>query len=355
MISYKKAISAGILSLFLIGGANAMDYRQNPYGLTYENAITANIAGKVQIHPVHYKQIETGIDIAANVYTPADFNPTKKYPAIVIAHPNGGVKEQVAGLYAQRLAEQGYITIAADAAFQGQSGGSPRNVDKPFYRTNDIHAMIDFISTYQGVDSSRIAALGICGGGGYTLKAAQTDKRIAAAATISMFNTGLIRREGLAGSLRSSLPERLQKAAAAREKLIRTGEVDYEANANPSQVTDAILAQLPAGLYRDGAVYYGKTHYHPNASPRYTTESLIDLIAFDATDQIELINQPLLMIAGDKADTAYMTQDAFKQATGSQNKQLHLIKGASHIETYWKPEYVQDALNKLTEFFNKNL
>ena len=98
------------------------DYRNNPFTLTYDHAITENEAGKVQIHPVKYVQKHTGIEVAANVYTPANFDPSKKYSAIVVAHPNGGVKEQVAGLYAQKLAEQGYVTIAFDAAYQGASG-----------------------------------------------------------------------------------------------------------------------------------------------------------------------------------------------------------------------------------------
>ena len=109
----------------------AADYRSNPFTLTYDHAITQNEAGKVQIHPVKYVQKQTGIEVAANVYTPANFDPSKKYPTIVVAHPNGGVKEQVAGLYAQKLAEQGYLTIAFDAAYQGARGGAPRYTDKP--------------------------------------------------------------------------------------------------------------------------------------------------------------------------------------------------------------------------------
>src|SRR6266487_3638645 len=134
---------------------------KNPFGLVYGGAITENVAGKVNINPVTYKIKD--ITIAANVYTPANYEPSKKYPAIVIAHPNGGVKEQTAGLYAQRLAEAGYITITADAAYQGASGGEPRHTDKPAYRIEDIHAMADFISLYKGVDTGSIGLLGICG------------------------------------------------------------------------------------------------------------------------------------------------------------------------------------------------
>ena len=112
------------------------DYKQNPFTLTYDGAITENVQGKVNIQPVKYQL--NGLTIAANVYTPANFDSSKKYPAIVVAHPNGGVKEQVAGLYAQKLAEQGYVAIAFDAAYQGGSGGEPRYVDKPANRIEDI-------------------------------------------------------------------------------------------------------------------------------------------------------------------------------------------------------------------------
>src|SRR5258708_1132469 len=130
------------------------DYTQNPFTLVYDRAIAESEPGEVNIHPVTYKL--NGLDIVANVYTPANYDPRQIYPAIVLAHPNGWVKEQVAGLYAQRLAELGYITITADAAYQGGSGGEPRNVDKPAYRIEDIHGMADFIMRYPGVDATRL-------------------------------------------------------------------------------------------------------------------------------------------------------------------------------------------------------
>jgi fermentation-respiration switch protein FrsA (DUF1100 family) len=324
--------------------------KQNPYTLVYDGAITENINGKVNIHPVTYKIKE--ITIVANVYTPANYDASNKYPAVVIAHPNGGVKEQVAGLYAQRLAEQGYITITADAAYQGGSGGEPRNVDKPANRIEDIYAMADFISQYKGVDTSRLGLLGICGGGGYSLKAAQSDKRFKAIATLSMFNSGLVRRNGFMNSQFSTIQERLKEASDARAQEAAGGKIMYMGD---TQLTDKQIAALPFDLYREGFEYYGKTHAHPNSTFKYTKSSLMDLMTFDASTNMDLINQPLLMIAGSKADSYYMTDDAFNKATNTKNKELFLINGATHIETYWKPEYVLQAVNKLVHFYQTNL
>lgn len=333
-----------------VTSANAADYKKNPFTLVYDGAITENVTGKVNIHPVKYDL--HGIQIAANVYTPADYDPAKKYPTVVVAHPNGGVKEQVAGLYAQRLAEHGYITITADAAYQGASGGMPRSVDKPANRIEDIHGMADYISQYPGVDTARIGLLGICGGGGYSLKAAQTDKRFKALATLSMFDSGRVRRNGYQDSQIATIQDRLKLASEARAKEAATGDVSYSGDAN---LTDAQIAKLPFELYRQGYAYYWKTHAHPNSTFRYTTSSLLDLMRFDAQSNMDLINQPLLMMAGTKADSLYMTESAYKLATGTQNKELFLIDGATHIETYWVPRYVEQAMNKLDTFFDKNI
>lgn len=335
-------------SLFSMGQTRAV----NPFGLVYGGAITENVPGKVNIHPVTYQL--HGIDIAANVYTPAGYEPSGKYPVVVVAHPNGGVKEQVAGLYAQRLAESGYITMAADASYQGASGGEPRNVDKPAFRIEDIRGMADFISQYAGVDAGRLGVLGICGGGGYSLAAAQTDKRFKGVATLSMFNSGVVRRNGFMNSGLATIQERLKQASEARALEAAGGKVLYAAD-SPLPTEEEELAKIPYDLYREGYVYYGNTHKHPNSTFRYTMSSLIDLMAFDASANMELINQPLLMMAGSKADTYYMTDAAFLRATGTKDKELFLIPGATHIQTYFVPEYVQQAVKKLNEFYGKYL
>ena len=348
--TFMKATLMSALVGLSAGEAGAADYKKNPFTLAYDGAITENKPGKVNIHPVSYKL--NGLDIAANVYTPANYDAEKVYPTVVVAHPNGGVKEQVAGLYAQRLAEQGYITITADAAFQGASGGQPRSIDKPAYRIEDIHGMADFITQYAGVDGTRLALLGICGGGGYSLAAAQTDKRFKSLATISMFNSGRVRRNGYNDSQLDTIQQRLQQASAARAQEAAGGAVLYSGDAN---LTDEQIAKLPFELYRQGYEYYWKTYAHPNSTFKYTTSSLLDLMRFDATNQIELINQPLLMIAGSKADSLYMTQDAFPKATGTKDKEMFIIDGATHIETYWVPGYVDAAMGKLKTFYARTL
>ncbi|MGE0021908.1 MAG: alpha/beta hydrolase [Draconibacterium sp.] len=332
--------------------ASAQTKTANPFGLVYSDAITENVPGKVNIRPVNYKL--NGIEIAANIYTPANFDPSKKYAAVVVAHPNGGVKEQVAGLYAQRLAESGYVAIAADASYQGASGGEPRNVDKPANRIEDIRGMADFITQYKGVSADRLGVLGVCGGGGYTLAAAQTDKRFKAVATLSMFNSGVVRKNGFMNSGVSTIQERMKQASDARAQEAAGGKVLYAAD-SPMPTKEEELAKIPYDLYREGYIYYGNTHKHPNSTFRYTMSSLLDLMAFDASTNMELINQPLLMMAGSKADSYYMTDEAFNRATGTKDKELFLIPGATHIRTYYVPEYVEQAVKKLNEFFGKYL
>lgn len=324
---------------------------KNPYSLVYEGAIRANQKGAVQITPTRYTS--RGLQIAANLYTPRDFNPKQSYPALIIAHPNGGVKEQVAGLYAQRLAERGYITLAFDAAYQGESEGSPRNMDTPYHRTQDIYAALDYLAGLKGVDKARIGLLGICGGGGYALNAAKSDKRIKAVATLSMFNSGLARREGFLAAQKDSLQERLQEASRAREKEALEHIISYTGSA-PKKLSSKELVAISADLYREGMVYYGDTHAHPRSTFAYTTSSLLELASFDVLDQIELIKQPTLMLVGERADSAYMSEAAYRKL-GAESKQLIKLGNATHIQTYYESRVVEEALKYLQKFYERYL
>lgn len=136
------------------------------------------------------------ISIAAVLNFPEGFNESKSYPAVVVSHPGGGVKEQTAGLYAKKLAEQGFVTIAYDASYQGESTGEPRQLENPHIRTEDVSAVIDYLTTLPYVDNDRIGAMGICAGAGYTANAAINDRRIKAVGTVSLVNIGQMFRNG---------------------------------------------------------------------------------------------------------------------------------------------------------------
>ena len=206
---------------------------------------------------------------------------------------------------------------------------------------------------FPGVDPERVGVLGICGGGGYTIKAAQTDKRFKAVATLSMFNTGVVRRNGFLDSATATIQQRLREACEAREMELSGKEVRY--TANMCEMPESEADKLPYDLYRDGYYYYGKTHAHPCSSFAYTVSSNVDLMSFDAVQGAELIDAPLLMIAGKSADTLYMTEHVFAAATGTSDKELYLVPGATHIQTYWVPEYVEQITDKLVEFFGAKL
>lgn len=292
------------------------------------------------------------ITLVGNLYLPTNFDSNKKYQAIIVGHPAGGVKEQTAGTYARKLAEQGYITLAFDASYQGESGGEPRYLEDPAARTEDFRAATDYLSIHPSIDEKRIGVLAICGGGGYAIHAAQTEHRLKAVATISMVDLGALRRDGLNGTLKSQIQQRLDEVGEQRTREAKGEPVKYAGYVASSP--EAIPPNAPV-MYREGYEYYRTARgQHPNSTNQYRLESIDKLINFTALNHVELISpRPLLLITGSKSDTRYFSEEAYTKA--NEPKELFVVEGASHVAMYDIPEYVEQAAKKLSEFFGKNL
>lgn len=290
------------------------------------------------------------INVVGNLYVPKDIDPTKTYPAIVVGHPFGGVKEQTSGLHAQKLAELGYIALAFDASFYGESGGTPRHIEVPEIRVEDFSAAVDFLSNHPLVDENRIGVLGICGGGGYAISATQIDHRIRAVATISMYDMGRARRQGLGDTI--SYEQRmktLDEIGIQRTREFR-GEARRDIGAIPESVSENDTENT-----REFYDYYRTPRgQHPNSTSYYSFTSLAPMMNFFPFAQIETISpRPILMIVGERAVSAYFSEDAYSKA--AEPKELFVVPGASHVDLYDVPQYMEVSLGKLDQFFSENL
>jgi hypothetical protein len=288
------------------------------------------------------------IKMAGNLHLPKDFSKDRSYVAIVCVHPAGGVKEQTAGLYAAKLADEGMVALAYDASYQGESGGEPRQEEDPYARVEDIRAAVDYLTTLGFVDQQRICVLGICSGGGYAINAAMTDRRIKAVGTVSAINLGAMYRAGYEGTVAdmSQVFTLLEMAAKAR-----TAEATGERMAMlPFAPQKREEGQAPD--YREAWEYYHTPRaQHPNAPSIVPVHSLARLVAYDAFHLAEqLLTQPLRLIAGSRAGSLWFSQDAFRRA-GSRDKSLHIVDGATHIAMYDTPEYVKQAMAQLVPLY----
>ncbi len=302
---------------------------------------------------VFYLKQCDNIKIAAELYTPKDFDKSKEYPAIIVVHPSGGVKEQTAGLYARKLAAKGFITLAYDAAYQGESGGEPRYMEDPASRVEDVRTAVDYLTTLPFVDKDNIGVLGICSGGGYAFNAAETEMRIKAVATVSAFDLGRARRQGLGDSISEELQKQKLKNVAEQ----RTREVNGKSYKYSEYVPDS-KRDIPANastLYKEGYEYYKTSRgAHPRAVNKYLFSSLDKQMAFTAFDKPEsLAPRAVLFIVGGNAETAYFSKEAYEKA--KEPKEYFVIPNATHIGLYDRIEYVAPAVEKLAEFYSKHL
>lgn len=295
-----------------------------------------------------------GITLVADLYEPKNYS--GKLPAIAVCGPFGAVKEQVSGRYAQAMAERGFLTIAFDPSFTGESGGQPRNTTSPDINTEDFSAAIDFLSTQPNVDANRIGIIGICGWGGFALNVAAQDPRIKATVTSTMYDMTRVMANGYFDNDKS--PEELRKARIeARKNIAAQRTEDYRngvykmAGGVPTEIT----ADMPQFVKDYHAFYQTKRGYHPRSFGSTTGGTLTSSLVFMNMPILNYSNEietPVLMIHGEKAHSRYFSEDAFKKLTGN-NKELMIIPGANHVDLYDNLDKI--PFDKIERFFKDNL
>ncbi|MFJ5645560.1 alpha/beta hydrolase [Streptomyces sp. NPDC093223] len=289
-----------------------------------------------------------GIPLAGHLYTP-DTAADGPLAAVVVGHPGSGVKEQTAGSYARRLAETGFAALAFDAAYQGESGGDPRGLEDPAQRVEDFKAAVSYLTTRTDVDADRIGVLGICASGGYVIPAAVTDHRIRAVATVSAVDIGLSFRVGPDGTQDPAVVQSLLDAAAAARTAAAAGE---PVPVFPLRTTEDEARAAGRYAYEGWEYYSTDRGRHPRQTDDLPFTSIDKIVNFDAFHLVDLIApRPLLMVAGDEASTAWMSEEALKKA--DEPKHLHWIRGAGHVDLY--DRYVSQVVPELTAFFTEHL
>jgi fermentation-respiration switch protein FrsA (DUF1100 family) len=308
---------------------------------------------KVTVQKVAFRN-QYNMQVAGNLVTPKNLARDGQAPAIIVGHPMGAIKEQSSMLYAQKLAEQGFVTLAIDLPFWGESEGQPRNLVAPEIYTEAFSAAVDYLGTQNFIDRNRIGVLGICGSGGFAISAAKIDPRLKAIATVSMYDMGAVTRDGLKHS--QTLEQRkalLAKAAEQRYGEFSNGErqflnylpVQLSADADPVTREFHNFYRTPRGIH----IPEGRTL---ELTQNRMLSSEIRFMNFYPFNDIEMISpRPLLFIAGDQAHSREFSEDAYRLATGP--KELLWIPGAGHVDLYDRVNLI--PWDKLTSFFTKHL
>jgi len=308
---------------------------------------------KVTAQKVTFKN-QYQMNTVGNLYVPRGLSPDRKNPAIIVGHPMGAVKEQSADLYAQKLAEQGFVTLAIDLSFWGESAGTPRNAVSPEIYAEDFSAAVDYLGTQTFVDRNRIGVLGICGSGSFVISAAKIDPRMKAVATVSMYDMGAANRNGLQHSV--TVEQRKQAiAAAAEQRYVEfTGGQTQYTSGTVHQITDksnAIEREF-YDFYRTERGEFTPKGQSPLLTTHPTLTSNIKFMNFYPFNDIETISpRPMLFITGANAHSREFSEQAYKLA--GQPKELVIIPGAGHVDLYDRVDLIPFA--KLASFFQTHL
>lgn len=291
-----------------------------------------------------------GVTLAADLYAPRGVD--SALPALAVSGPFGAVKEQASGLYAQKMAEKGFLTIAFDPSFTGESGGFPRNVASPDINTEDFQAAVDFLSVQENVDPERIGIIGICGWGGMALNAAAIDPRIKATVASTMYDMTRVTAKGYFDA-EDSEQARFEK----RKALCAQRTADYKSGtyARAGGVVDPLPADAP-DFVKDYYAYYKTARgYHPrslNSNDGWNVTSSLSFLNMPILQYSQEIRSAVLVIHGDQAHSCYFSRDAYAKLTGD-NKELMLIPGAVHTDLYDNLDVI--PFDKMAAFFTEYL
>jgi len=344
-----KNFLLGLLAILLIfGGSNMANAK------TWDKTFPKS--DKVNVQKVEFKN-RFGITLVGDLYIPkgvnAGVNSNKKLAAIAISGPFGAVKEQSSGLYAQTLAERGFVTLAFDPSYTGESSGTPRNVASPDINTEDFSAAVDFLSNYKNVNSDKIGILGICGFGGFAINAAAMDTRIKATTAITMYDMTRVSAKGYNDSVdenaRYEMKQNLNKQ--------RTEDYKKGTYAKADGLPEKLTGNEPQFVKDYWDYYKTKRGFHKrsiNSNGNWNTTSSLSLINQPILQYSSEIRTPVLVVHGENAHSRYFGEDAFKKLKGD-NKELLIVKGANHVDLYDGGDKNAIPFDKIESFYRENL
>ncbi len=310
-------------------------------------------SGRVTAERVVFKNLYR-MDVAGSLFTPKNMSRGAKYPAIVVGHPMGAVKEQSANLYAQKMAERGFVTLAIDLSFWGESAGEPRNAVLPDVYADDFSAAVDFLSTRPFVDAKRIAAIGICGIGSFAISAAKIDPRIRAVSTVSMYNMGAANRSGLNHSQTVEQRKKILEEAARQRLLEFTGGEMRYTGGTVHEITEKSnpIEREFYDFYRTERGEFTPAGSSKELTTHPTLTSNVKFMNFYPFEDIETISpRPMLFITGSEAHSREFSEDAYRRA--AEPKELYIVPKAGHADLYDRVKLI--PFDKLESFFKQSL
>jgi fermentation-respiration switch protein FrsA (DUF1100 family) len=341
------------LIFYFIHNSNAMTEQQSTAQSSFDaSTLTFELDNSVSVQKVSYTN-RFGIELTGNLYTAKDLDTSGSHPALIVGAPYGGVKEQGPGVYANELAQRGFVVLTFDPSFNGESGGAPRHTSSPEFFVEDFSAGVDYLGLLPYVDQEKIGGIGICGSGGFLLTAAQVDKRIKAVATASMYDISSMIRDGFGYSLSEE---------GRHAQLTQLGQQRWDDAKNgpstPAGFPSAPVDQVPEGLnpiMAEFFEYYGTPRgHHPNAQGSFTMTSAYGFMNFPLMNYLEDVSpRPILFIVGEHGHSNYYSEEAFEQA--AEPKELYVVPGAQHIDLYDGGDQNYIPYDKLELFFNEHL